>query len=574
MKKLIDSITKKHLFILGLIILLLAQIPMFILGENSIVLYHDQLDGEIITYIYQAKYLFSGEKMVSEFMNGMPLTSLTPPAPLAVILFCIMPPFAAYVVMAVLGQLVAFAGMFLLVDKLTDYGFPALVIAEMYAFLPFLPLYGLSQYGVPLLLLCFIYLWEKKYTCQSLLYVGFYTAMSSLVLCGYTWIALLGICTGLLAVSKKLKEHMGMAVAFVEMTAIYLAFNVSLVCQILGIGDAMVSHKSEYVLEETGFLTLLKEYFIEGGDHSVDFHKYIVLLIIAVVCCAVLGKRTWSEKMLKWNRMLWSALGFIAVLCVVGALWNCSAVIPIRSKMGSLGSFQFARVLWIAPAIWYIAMALSIAILWAQKNRMKWVGSLIALGILGIMGISILQASPVKNCVQVILQPGYRSISWSDYFAVGVMDQVENYIYENEGLEQSEYRVASLGIDPVAALYHGFYTVDGYSNNYDVNYKHAFRDVIASELERNDWLKEYYDEWGNRCYLFSAEIPGYYNIEKGSFWYNDLKINTDALKNLGCDYILSAAYIVNAEELELELLREDAFETMESYYRIYIYKLH
>ena len=89
-----------------------------------------------------------------------------------------------------------------------------------------------------------------------------------------------------------------------------------------------------------------------------------------------------------------------------------------------------------------------------------------------------------------------------------------------------------------------------------------------------DWLKEYYDEWGNRCYLFSAEIPGYYNIEKGSFWYNDLKINTDALKNLGCDYILSAAYIVNAEELELELLREDAFETMESYYRIYIYKLH
>ena len=167
----------------------------------------------------------------------------------------------------------------------------------------------------------------------------------------------------------------------------------------------------------------------------------------------------------------------------------------------------------------------------------------------------------------------YETISWSDYFAIGVMEQVEEYIRETERLEQSEYRVVSLGIDPVAALYHGFYTLDGYSNNYDVEHKHAFREVIAPELARNEWLRYYYDDWGNRCYLFSAEIPGYYNIEKGSAWYNDLQINTEALKELGCTYILSAAYIVNAADLKLELLQEEAFETEESYYRIYIYKL-
>ena len=66
-----------------------------------------------------------------------------------------------------------------------------------------------------------------------------------------------------------------------------------------------------------------------------------------------------------------------------------------------------------------------------------------------------------------------------------------------------------------------------------------------------EWLKKYFDEWGNRCYLFSNEIPGYYNIEKGSFWYSDLQIDTVALKSLGCDYILSAAYVVNAEEIGL-----------------------
>ena len=42
---------------------------------------------------------------------------------------------------------------------------------------------------------------------------------------------------------------------------------------------------------------------------------------------------------------------------------------------------------------------------------------------------------------------------------------------------------------------------------------------------------------------------------------------------MGCSYILSAAYVVNAEEIGLELLQEDAIETPESYYRIYIYKI-
>ena len=169
--------------------------------------------------------------------------------------------------------------------------------------------------------------------------------------------------------------------------------------------------------------------------------------------------------------------------------------------------------------------------------------------------------------------PEYETISWSDYLALGVMDQVEALILEDQGLEKSQYKVASLGIDPSAALYHGFYCVDGYSNNYDVEYKHAFRKVIAPELERNAWLKKYFDEWGNRCYLFSNELPGYYNIEKGSFWYSDLQIDTAALKGLGCDYILSAAYVVNAQEIGLELLQEEAVATPESYYQIYIYKI-
>ena len=49
-------------------------------------------------YIYQAKYLFKGN-IIPEFMNGMDKASMTPPAPLGVIFYKWLPPFAAFAAM-------------------------------------------------------------------------------------------------------------------------------------------------------------------------------------------------------------------------------------------------------------------------------------------------------------------------------------------------------------------------------------------------------------------------------------------------------------------------------------------
>ena len=572
MKEFFGRITKKHLFFLGLGIILLAQIPMFILGTDSIVAYHDQLDGEIISYIYQAKYLFSGNQYIPEFLNGASKTALTPPAPLAVLLFRFLPPFAAYMVMSIVGQIVAFSGMFLLVSLLTGQKYIALVTGGIYAFLPFLPVYGLSQYGVPMLLFCFVCLWQKRCRWQSMLYIVFYTGMSSLVLCGFTWVLLLGIASALILIRKKFRQHVEIIVAWLVMTGIYLVTNLSLVLQILGLGNQAVSHKSEYALEGGSFGKLLKEYFMVGDSHSTDYHKWIILLI-GIVLVVRFTEKNVSNQHRKWCKwLLWDLLAIFG-LCLFAALWNSIGMIEFRHSMGAVGAFQFGRILWIAPTLWYLALAFSLAILWTAKRWLKGAGEAFSVVIVGILALYTVKGSTVTECVQEIVLPEYETISWSDYFALGVMDQVEALILEDQGLEKSQYKVASLGIDPVAALYHGFYCVDGYSNNYDVEYKHAFRKVIAPELERNEWLKLYFDEWGNRCYLFSNEIPGYYNIEKGSFWYNDLQIDTSALRDLGCDYILSAAYVVNAEDIGLELLQEEAVGTPESYYQIYIYKI-
>ena len=62
--------------------------------------------------------------------------------------------------------------------------------------------------------------------------------------------------------------------------------------------------------------------------------------------------------------------------------------------------------------------------------------------------------------------------------------------------------VASLGVDPMIAAMNDIYVIDGYHQIYPLSYKIKFRKIIEDELNQNQKLKKYYDEWGNRVYLF------------------------------------------------------------------------
>ena len=95
---------------------------------------------------------------------------------------------------------------------------------------------------------------------------------------------------------------------------------------------------------------------------------------------------------------------------------------------------------------------------------------------------------------------------------------------------------------------------------------------MEDELEKSDYIRDFFDNWGNRCYITTAEQANYYTFEKkwNSVIY-DLDLNTDVLKELDCRYVFSAAYLMNAEEKGLTLLRETPFKTEGSWYHVYVY---
>lgn len=151
-------------------------------------------------------------------------------------------------------------------------------------------------------------------------------------------------------------------------------------------------------------------------------------------------------------------------------------------------------------------------------------------------------------------------------FSPELFAEIKEYI----GRPVNDYLVGSVGLYPSIPLYNGFYCIDGYSNNYNLKHKLDFRKIIEPELNKNEKLKVYFDDWGSRCYFFSNEIPFEYYINKSrGVVLKNFQVNTQALTEEGCEYLISSVEILNNNSLKLEKV----FENKDSVYKIFLYKI-
>lgn len=567
---------------LGIIAVLLTMLPCFLLGENAVYTYLDQLDGEMIAYILQAKHLFHGSS-IPEFMNGASKTALTAPAPLAVLLFLSGNYCGALTFMALFGRLCGYIGMYLLVREAANEKWIAALTGFLYSCIPFLAVYGLAEFGIPMLFWCTIQIKKGRHLYAAYLYTILYALSSSLVLVGFgilgvglvwiLWTLVFDCRTG----KTDKKGVLRLMISWFLLLTIYLAANLRLLGELFGIGEKFTTHKSEYVLSARPFAEVFLDNLLTGTQHGNGYHLLLLACILIAVTAGCI--RMFSPKKdASINPLLITigvCFGWNLFFAFLSAVWDSDLGISLRSHLSFLGAFRLERLLWIAPCLWYLAAACGLAVIYRfYRTCFKYIFCLLPMAAaFGATALWALYSGEFKMNLQQLRNPDYKMLSYRDYYAIGVMEQVRDYLDHYTGKSVDEYRVVSLGIDPAAALYHGFYCLDGYSNNYSLDYKKQFREVIAPELDKSTYLTQYYDDWGNRCYLFSAECPGYYTIEKHGFYFQDYQVDTRALYDMGGRYLLSAAWIQNAEEQGLSLLNETPFETNDSYYYIYIYEL-
>lgn len=512
----------------GFLILLLYFLPNLIWGDGSFIQVHDFLDSNVAHI--QAMKLSEGGLFAADgdlpILSGIDRSTAGSPYNLRVLLYAVLPVFWAIIANLVLIKLTAFLGLFFL---LTGYVLKerkswgaAFVAAILFALVPFYPDYGISSAGIPLLLLGFAWLQDGKRVLPAFLLIGFYAAFSSLVLSGVFACVMLALLILIKWVSFKKFPWWPFA-GLLLLTAVYVALNWSLFAAVFAPGaSAEISHRVEFV--QPSFWESLG--ISLGAFLIAQYHAGTCLAVLPVVLFFVLYRHDAKYASL-CNLTL-----FFLVLMLAGVLMK-----GLLLKVDFLNGFQVDRFYFLYPALAFTLLGVVLGEL-SSKHLKR-------LLVLGMLVFSLCFDVHLRNNLAKHLGL-LDTPSFAQYYDTALIGRMK------ADLDLEGKKVACLGMHPAIPEYNGIYTVDGYYPSYPLSYKHRFQPVIQGELDKSAELRSYFCDWGSRCYIFSSELG--LNFLWGKDWgvlVHELSIDTAALKDLGCDYLLSALPVENAEALGL-----------------------
>lgn len=575
------KIDEWHLELLGILVIAVILSPILYLcvrdGNGSAIFQmHDQFDETILNYVFTAKYF--GADIYDQMMCGVPAEALKPFCILFLPLYKIFSVYTAFLLQYIIVVITAFYGMYFCVKKLTGSSVASLIAATVFSFLPVHSVYGNVVMGTPLLIYSVLNVREnsKKSNIIGVIGIIFYGLSTSLVLSGWFALAVLFFAFVAVSIANK-KVDRGILISFGILLIIYVACNVDLLINLVS-SNRFVSHRVEYALSNDGvpfmesFVGIMTKgnYVFEAESKHIFIIFPIAVALILLVCVKRIRKNDKYHYVKNYIMLISSVMGLAFLYAFLGT----GIVVRIKQKLpGMLSSFNITRVYYFLPGIMYILFGVSCAIIiksLSDKLSILAYMLTIALSTPSLLyivkdhnGIFYQNINQINNGQSIT---GY--ITMKNLYSEELMTSIE----ESIGKEKSSYRVVNIGISPVVALMNGFYTIDGYSNNYSLEYKHQFREVIADELELNEYVKAYFDLWGNRCYVFYHEWGDAYMIGKNfSGQISDLHLNMNKLKEMNCQYIFSSAEIVECKQYGLEYLGD--FSDNISYWHIWVYKV-
>lgn len=608
--------------IISISIIFIYLCPYLVLGESIPVLIHDNLDAQFIWYdvLIKSGNVFSpSSTIVENIMNGIRRGSLGSEFSILMFLFYIFKPFNVYLINAFLIHYIAFIGMYLLLKTHLIKGSKNAIIytgaALCFAILPFWPVGGLSIAGQPLVLFAMLNIRSKRSSYLDWLIIIFVPFYSYFVfsflffLFGATMLFIYDLIN-----QKRINFPFFYSISL--MSIVYAIVEYRLIIDTF-ISKSFVSHRTEFGLWSYGISETLNKIignFIYGQYHAHSIPGHVILPIIIVGIILLLFRKKFNEKIfflfltgfvsssilfknakvygltlilllvllitiklfilaqktlrlknnpkgINENLFLYLLIGLLGISIFYG-IYNWNIFDPIKNNILYLKIFQFDRFYILQPIVFYILFSLSLYFIF---TKVSWkilrpnivIGGILILQILILFSVSSHYSPLIRN----IDSPSYSSFFAEDLF---------NNIKKDIGKSPEDYRVINIGFHPSVSLYNGFYTLDGYVSNYDIEYKHQFRKLMERELEKNQEQKRYFDEWGSRCYFFVAELPEIMYTKDSNAKVTNLEMNTSLFKQMGGEFILSAVEITNYSENDLIFI--NTYEDNVSIWKIYLYE--
>lgn len=533
-----------------LLVFLLYHAPTIFLGPGAFFNAFDSLDSFVVWYRLATQHAYAWAPpyaIIEPFMGGVPKFTLVSTYNVYYWLNLLLPTFTAFQFYNVFISGIALIGMWLLCRRHLGANDPiSAFLALSFAFTPFLPTWGLSIAGQPLLLFVILNIRKGSPAIWNWLILGSFPFTSNFQSAGVFILFAFGVLIGVDLIQKRPVKML--LLAFAILLGVYLVTKIDLIQNLLG-GEGFVSHRMEmrrFPVSLGVCIKIFARYFLLGNvDVALSLHTFVLLPFV----CLAYAVHIIRKKELPLSLTI--TLGIITLICFYIAILNWEPLVELRNNSDLLRMFSLERFHIFLQLLWHVAAAQAFLLIVPRYQPRV----LIVVAAMQLVVCFAYQPTYYERFVKkfVSIVPYHYIFTYEDYYAERMFDSIKMAI----GKPVETYRVASIGIPPAVAQYNGMWTIDGYSSNYPLPYKHKFRNIIAGELEKNGNNRGFFDFWGSQSIVVYDQGLPYFetHMTRGMAPSGrPITLSHEALRNLGCNYILSAENIANPEKSGLRKL--------------------
>ena len=535
----------------------------------------DNLDSTIVWYkilAHSDKIFASNDTIIPNMMNGLPRSSYGSEFNIILLLYYIFTPKVAFIINEIIIHTVAFFAMYIFLKRyIVPYHpyykkTPIYIGALYFALLPYWSGAGLSIPLLPLVTYSLLNIKYHKDTKLDWIFLAILPLYSSFVFLYIFYISFAGIYWLYDSIYHK-KVNIRLFCAIFMMGVVFLLKDYRLIMSMF-VDQNFISHRVEFDiffkenLWESYRLALVN--FIQGHvPHSQSFQQVFVLPIALIALMLTLVKKRFSSKesLIIWSAILLSFIAnfwdiilihkftlpgiallaiaiyimkkryrtlpllilFIIVLSICGACFEYEGFHFLTEKFPIFKTLNMIRMTFVEPFVYTTILVLAFLI-FIRKLKFTIFFSILFIAI-------VFKYDMKHSFYQTKPQDGYAS--FENYYVPDLFEQLkENLKKKDKDFDIHKSHFVSFGIEPAVALYNNLYTVDGYSVNYPLSYKYAFRKVFAPFH-----TSHLYDIWGSKVYITSILTDKKYY--KKNLKIKRLRFDTDALCKLHTNYVLS-----------------------------------
>jgi len=592
------------MFLLGLSVVMIYCLPLF--GNPLYISVFDILDSTVplLKILAHSEKIFTDNNdIIPNMMHGLPRFTYGSEYNVMLWLYYFFTPKTAYIINQFFIHIIAYISMFIFSFRYLSikhkYNLLAILAGSLYfALLPFFSPAGLTISLLPLVTYSLLNIKnhiDNKWDWILLAVVPLY---SSFVLLYIFYIMMAGLYLVWISIRNK-HLHIRLLLGLILLSAGFILVEYRLFISMFFTSN-FISHRTEFdIFFKYPLLDAFRAghvFFLNGhSQHLLSLQLPYIIPLVLIAMLFSISKRKFSknESMLIlillilsftidiWTPILASiyTLPLLAIYTLIIFLinkesrmlsllflWQLSLGVFVfityydqyhflTEHFHILKEFNIARLTFIQPFIWAILVILSLSVLFFRLHYIFWFTLLFI----------FLQTVISFQSKEFYSTPHKGYATFENYYAPNLFKQLQQKI--NQPL--NSYRTVSFGLEPAISLYNGFYTIDGYTTNYNLSYKHKFRKIIEPYLNKiND--DNNFDTWGSKLYLggIPTAIDKYHKGVIARF----SPFNHDALCQLDTDYFIST-YQIDTKKIHGLKLITSLKQAKKDSWDIYLYKV-